>query len=220
MLQHRGASYLFFGDTHVVFDIREDGGMDEQTSVLHRTASALQRRPLLLPTVHQLQDLLKLMLVDLTRQQKHINSLHTRRETSQKLKWVTHLRPVWGSWLQRVSDHYILGSFHTETHKLVINRLFHVDAWRSGTRLTLVKERSLLSLLHRRLHCTHTHTHTHTLYSTLTLFPCPYAFFVSTKLQCITQRCQCSCLDSFVNLITSCIISLHPFRSLMSCALA
>lgn len=86
MLQHRGASYLFFGDTHVVFDIGEDGGMDEQTSVLHRTASALQRRPLLLPTVHQLQDLIKLMLVDLTQQQKHINSLHTRRETTQKLK--------------------------------------------------------------------------------------------------------------------------------------
>lgn len=84
--QIRGASYLFFGDTHVVFDIGEDCGMDEQTSVLHRTASALQRRPLLLPTVHQLQDLIKLMLVDLTQQQKHINSLQTRRESTQRFK--------------------------------------------------------------------------------------------------------------------------------------
>ncbi len=181
--QSRGAPYLFFGDSHVVFDIREDGGMDEQTSVLHRTASALQRRPLLLPTVHQLQDLIKLMPVDLTQQQKHINSLHTRRESTQKFKWGTHLRPVWGLWLQRVSDRYILGSFHTETHKLVINRLFHVDAWRSGARLTLVKERALLRLLHRRLHCTHTHT----LYTAHWLFS--HALMLCLFLQCIMQRC-------------------------------
>lgn len=71
------ALYLFSGDAHVIFDIREDGGLNEQTSVLQRTSTDLQPGSLLLPAVHQLQNLLKLPLVNLTVQHQWRNQSHS-----------------------------------------------------------------------------------------------------------------------------------------------
>lgn len=64
-VQSNKVVYLFFGDPHLVFDSREDGGLDTEVLLLHGRPPTLQCRPLLLPTLYQLHDLIKLLLINL-----------------------------------------------------------------------------------------------------------------------------------------------------------
>lgn len=59
------AEYLFFGDTHIVCDIWEDGGLDEKSLLTPCGPSTFQCGSLSLPTLYQLHYLIKLLLVDL-----------------------------------------------------------------------------------------------------------------------------------------------------------
>lgn len=55
--------YLFFGDAHIICDIREDGGLDEKSLLTPGRPSTLQHGSLLLPALYQLHYLIKLLLV-------------------------------------------------------------------------------------------------------------------------------------------------------------
>lgn len=66
-MDHWTLAYLFFGNAHVVFDSGEDCGLDVQAFGLC-LSPALHSSPLLLPTLNQLHDLVKLLLVNLAQQ--------------------------------------------------------------------------------------------------------------------------------------------------------
>ena len=64
----RGRADLFLGNPHVVLDASEDGGLSEGATVADATAAGLQLGALFLSRLNQLQDLLSLLAVDLSRQ--------------------------------------------------------------------------------------------------------------------------------------------------------
>ena len=57
--------HLFLGDAHVIGDVGEDGGLDVEALLAPGGPATLQRGPLPLPALHQFQDLIKLLTVDL-----------------------------------------------------------------------------------------------------------------------------------------------------------
>lgn len=57
------AQYLFFGNAHLICDIREDGGLDEKSLLTPCRPSTLQTGSFILPTLYQLQYFIKLLLV-------------------------------------------------------------------------------------------------------------------------------------------------------------
>ena len=63
-----GRTDLFLGNPHVVLDASEDGGLNEAATVADATAAGLQLGALFLSRLNQLQDLLSLLAVDLSRQ--------------------------------------------------------------------------------------------------------------------------------------------------------
>lgn len=58
--------YLFFGNSHVVSDLWKHRGFYKQASVFNGKTSTLQLSPFFLPTFYQLQDFIKLFLVNLS----------------------------------------------------------------------------------------------------------------------------------------------------------
>lgn len=57
--------YLFLGDAHVVLDPRKDGGVYEEALLAHSWSTILQLGSLFLPTLYQIHNLVKLLLVNL-----------------------------------------------------------------------------------------------------------------------------------------------------------
>ena len=61
----RGVGYLLFGDAHVILNVGEDGGLDEEALCADTPPAALQFGALFLPGVDQREDPLELLVVDL-----------------------------------------------------------------------------------------------------------------------------------------------------------
>lgn len=57
--------YLLFGDAHVIFDPRKDGGLNEEALVAHRGPAILQPGSFSLPALNEVHNLVKLLLVNL-----------------------------------------------------------------------------------------------------------------------------------------------------------
>lgn len=57
--------YLLARNSHMVGDVREDGGLHEEASLAHPTATTLELGALLATRVDQLQHLAELLVVDL-----------------------------------------------------------------------------------------------------------------------------------------------------------
>lgn len=103
---HDGAEDFLFGDSHVVLDVREDGGLDEITFVTEAFSSGLQRGTLLLARLDERQDLVELGLID--------------------------LRTVVGGQVQWIGEQMFLGTFGAAADEFIIDRFLN-ERSRSGT---------------------------------------------------------------------------------------
>lgn len=65
--------YLFFGDAHIIRDIWEDSGLDEESLLTPCGPPTLQRGTLIFPTFYQIHYLIKLLLVNLQIRAAHFH---------------------------------------------------------------------------------------------------------------------------------------------------
>lgn len=93
--------YLFFGNAHIIRDIWEDSGLNEESLLTPCRSSTLQCGTLIFPTFYQIHYLIKLLLVNL-----HIRAAHFHfvwrgcREVNvktdfKKVKSVKQINTVW-----------------------------------------------------------------------------------------------------------------------------
>ena len=76
MIRH--VAYLLSGDAHVVSDVREDRWLDEEALLAPGASSTLQFGPFPPPALNQLQDLIKLLLVNLARDREALSQRSTQ----------------------------------------------------------------------------------------------------------------------------------------------
>lgn len=89
--------HLFSGDAHIIRDIWEDSGLNEESLLTPCRSSTLQRGPLIFPTFYQIHYLIKLPLVNLQIRAAHFHFVwRVCREVNVKtVKSVKQINTVW-----------------------------------------------------------------------------------------------------------------------------
>lgn len=64
-MEQNASIYLFFGNAHVVCNIREDRGLDEVAFIPPRTSATLHFGPFFLPTLNEVKYFFILFLINL-----------------------------------------------------------------------------------------------------------------------------------------------------------
>ena len=110
---------LLLGDLHLVLDTREDGGLNEEAAAAPAVATALEVGALLLAGLDVAEDLVELLLINLS--------------------------ALLGLLVRGVAEDALLGALHGELHELVVDLLVAVDARGGAAALALVEEQTKVS---------------------------------------------------------------------------